>query len=162
MLRMVWASGPPVVAASLLFRVIASLIPIAMLSVSRLIIDDVVASTAGRQTLPHTFWWLVTLEFALAALGSILGRTVGFFDGLFADRFTRYVSVRVMDHASGLDLAAYEEPAFYDKLERARVQATDRVAMIREAGSMLQQAITAVTMAASIRVGAGVAYRNSI
>lgn len=58
-LRMVWASGPRVVAASLLFRVIASLIPIAMLSVSRLIIDDVVASTAGRQTLPHIFWWLV-------------------------------------------------------------------------------------------------------
>jgi ATP-binding cassette subfamily B protein len=149
-LRMVWASGPRVVAASLLFRVIASLIPIAMLSVSRLIIDDVVASTAGRHALPHIFWWLVALEFAFAALGSILGRIVGFFDGLFADRFTRYVSVRVMDHASGLDLAAFEEPAFYDKLERARVQATDRVAMIREAGSMLQQLITAVTLAASI------------
>ena len=149
-LRMVWASGPPVVAASLLFRLFASVIPIAMLSVSRLIIDDVVASTAGRQMLPRAFWWLVTLEFALAALGSILGRTVGFFDSLFADRFTRYVSVRVIDHASGLDLAAYEEPAFYDKLERARVQATDRVAMIREAGSLVQQAITAVTLAASI------------
>jgi ATP-binding cassette subfamily B protein len=152
LLRMVWASGPPVVTASLLFRVFASVIPIAMLSISRLIIDDVAASTAGRQTLPHTFWWLVALECALAALGSILGRTVGFFDSLFADRFTRYVSVRVMDHASGLDLAAYEEPAFYDKLERARVQATDRVAMIREAGSMLQQAITAVTLAVSILV----------
>jgi ATP-binding cassette subfamily B protein len=148
-LRMVWASGPRVVAASLLFRVIAALIPITMLSVSRLIMNDVVASTAGQQ-LPRTFWWLVTLEFVLAALGSILGRTVGFFDGLFADRFTRYVSVRVMDHASGLDLAAFEEPAFYDKLERARVQATDRVAMIREAGSMLQQMITAITLAASI------------
>ena len=100
-LRMVWASGPPVVAASLLFRLIASVIPITMLSISRLIIDAVVASNAGRQTLTHTFWWLVTLEFALAAFGSILGRTVGFFDSLFADRFTRYVSVRVMDHASG-------------------------------------------------------------
>jgi ATP-binding cassette subfamily B protein len=150
LLRMVWASGPSVVAASLLFRLIAAVIPIAMLSVSRLIIDDVVALNAGRQLLPHVFWWLVTLEFALAGLGSILGRTVGFFDSLFADRFTRYVSVRVMDHASGLDLAAYEEPAFYDKLERARVQATDRVAMIREAGSLLQQAITALTLAASI------------
>jgi ATP-binding cassette, subfamily B, bacterial len=150
LLRMVWASGPSVVAASLLFRLVAAVIPIAMLSVSRLIIDDVVALNAGRQLLPHVFWWLVTLEFALAGLGSILGRTVGFFDSLFADRFTRYVSVRVMDHASGLDLAAYEEPAFYDKLERARVQATDRVAMIREAGSLLQQAITALTLAASI------------
>jgi ATP-binding cassette subfamily B protein len=149
-LRMVWASGRPVVAATILFRVLASLIPIAMLSVSRLIIDSVVASNAGRQALPHIFWWLVTLEFALAAFGSILGRTVGFFDGLFADRFTRYVSVRVMDHASGLDLAAYEDPTFYDKLERARVQGADRVAMIREAGSMLQQTLTAVTLAASI------------
>jgi ATP-binding cassette subfamily B protein len=148
-LKMVWASGPRVVAASLLFRVIAALIPLAMLSVSRLIMNGVVASTAG-QPLPRTFWWLVTMEFVLAALGSILGRTVGFFDGLFADRFTRYVSVRVMDHASGLDLAAFEEPAFYDKLERARVQATDRVAMIREAGSMVQQVITAITLAASI------------
>jgi len=112
-LRMVWASGPRVVAASLLFRVIAALIPSRCFPFSRQIMNDVVASTAGRQ-LPRTFWWLVTLEFVLAALGSILGRTVGFFDGLFADRFTGYVSVRVMDHASGLDLAAFEEPAFYD------------------------------------------------
>ena len=129
-LRIVWASGPPVIAAGLLFRVVSALIPVAMLSVSRLIIDAIVSSKAGKHALPQMFWWLVASEFALAALGSLLGRAIGFFDSLFADRFTRHVSIRVMEHASRLDLASYEDPVFYDKLERARVQATDRIAMI--------------------------------
>jgi ATP-binding cassette subfamily B protein len=57
-----------------------------------------------------------------------------------------------MEHASTLDLASYENPEFYDKLERARRQATDRVAMIREAGTVLQQAITVVSLSAAIFV----------
>src|ERR1700681_4068443 len=82
-LRIVWASGPPVIAAGLLFRVVSALIPVAMLSVSRLIIDAIVSSKAGKHALPQMFWWLVASEFALAALGSLLGRAIGFFDSLF-------------------------------------------------------------------------------
>ena len=151
-LRIVWASGPPVIAAGLLFRVVSALIPVAMLSVSRLIIDAIVSSKAGKHALPQMFWWLVASEFALAALGSLLGRAIGFFDSLFADRFTRHVSIRVMEHASRLDLASYEDPVFYDKLERARVQATDRIAMIQATGTVIQQAIIAGTLSASILV----------
>jgi ATP-binding cassette subfamily B protein len=151
-LRIVWASGPPVIAAGLFFRVVSALIPVAMLSVSRLIIDAIVSSTRDSRPLPHMFWWLVFLEFALAALGTLLGRAIGFFDSLFADRFTRHVSIRVMEHASRLDLASYEDPVFYDKLERARVQATDRIAMIQATGTVIQQAIIAGTLSASILV----------
>ena len=55
-----------------------------------------------------------------------------------------------MEHASRLDLASYEDPVFYDKLERARVQATDRIAMIQAIGALLQQAITAASSPSSI------------
>ncbi|HEU0141819.1 MAG TPA: ABC transporter ATP-binding protein [Bryobacteraceae bacterium] len=148
-LRIVWESGPAVVSAGLTARLIAALIPITMLSISRLIIDSVVASTRGEPLIP-LFWWLVAAEFGLAALGGILGRSIGYFDSLLADQFTRHVSVRVMEHASQLDLASYEDPVFYDKLERARVQATDRIAMIQAFGVMLQQAIVVITLAGSI------------
>lgn len=148
-LRIVWESGPAVVSAGLAARLIAALIPITMLSISRLIIDSVVASTRGEPLIP-LFWWLVAAEFGLAALGGILGRSIGYFDSLLADQFTRHVSVRVMEHASQLDLASYEDPVFYDKLERARVQATDRIAMIQAFGVMLQQAIVVITLAGSI------------
>jgi ATP-binding cassette subfamily B protein len=55
-----------------------------------------------------------------------------------------------MDHAAGLDLIAYEDPVFYDRLERARVQATDRLVMIQEIGRLVQQAITTITLSVSI------------
>jgi ATP-binding cassette subfamily B protein len=150
-LRIVWESGPGVVGGGLAFRLIGALIPIAMLAVSRWIIDFIVAASRG-QPLPLFFWWLVALEFALAALAAVLGRAVGFFDSLLADRFTRHVSVRVMEHASRLDLASYEDPVFYDKLERARVQATDRIAMIQAMGAMLQQFVLALTFSVTIFV----------
>ena len=54
----------------------------------------------------------------------------------------RYVSVRVMKHAAELDLVAYENPEFYDRMERARVQATDRLGMIQSIGRLVQQVIT--------------------
>ena len=42
-----------------------------------------------------------------------------------------------MEQASRLDLATYENPVFYDRLERARVQATDRLAMIQQMGRLI-------------------------
>src|SRR5580704_3001524 len=149
-LRIVWDSGPGVVASGLVFRAVAALLPLAMLAVSRLIIDSIVAVVSGKWALQSDFWWLVGIEFALAILAGALGRVVDYCDALLADRYTRYVSVRVMEHASQLDLAAYEDPVFYDKLERARVQATDRLGMIQSTGRLLQLAITTISLSASI------------
>ena len=66
-------------------------------------------------------------------------------DSLLADKYTRHVSIEVMRHAAELDLTAYEDPVFYDRLERARVQATDRLAMIQCIGRLVQQVITTIT-----------------
>ena len=149
LLAIVWRSGPRVVAGGLLCRLIGALVPIAMLWVAKQILDGVQARSNG-QPLPEYFWWLVGAEAGLAAFAAILGRTGGYFDALLADRFTRHVSIRVMEHASRLDLSSYEDPVFYDKLERARVQATDRIAMIHAMGALLQQTITAVTLSMTI------------
>lgn len=148
-MRIVWESGPAVVAAGWAFRILGALVPIAMLSVAKLIFDAIQVRSGGGP-LPERFWWLVALEGLLAVSGSVLGRVIWFFDALLADRFTRHVSVRVMEHSSRLDLMSYENPAFQDKLERARVQATDRIAMIQAISAVAQQLIVAVTLSLSI------------
>src|SRR6185436_21118970 len=104
----------------------------------------------GGGSLPPEFWWLVALEGGLAILGGVLGRAAGFFDALLADRFARHVSVRVMEHAAQLDLATHESPAFHDMLDRARAQATDRIAMVHALGSIVQQLVAVSSMGISI------------
>jgi ATP-binding cassette subfamily B protein len=148
--RMVWESAPGVVVGSLSARVIASLIPLAMLAVTGKIIEGIHAYTSHQKGLPHYFWWLVAAEFVLAALSTVLVRVLDFFDAVLADKFTRHISTRIVEHASKLDLTSYEDPVFHDKMERARVQGTDRLIMIQTAGRFFQQGITAASLAASI------------
>lgn len=145
-----WQAGPRVVLLGLFSRIAVGLVPIATLDIGRLIIDHLVALVAKHQALPHSFWWLVVLEFGCASVGTIFGRITDYADTVLADRYTQYISVRVMEHASNLDLVRYEDPEFYDKLERARVQATDRLATIRMLGQLLQQVITAATLIAGV------------
>ena len=149
-LKIVWESGPPVVIFGLVSRVFSSLLPVLLLWITKLIIDGIVHAVSNHQAVGPRFWWLVAAEFTLAVLNSFLVRTIDYSDSLLADKYTRHVSIRVLEHASSLDLLAYEDPIFYDRLERARVQATDRLVMIQAVGRLVQQAITTITLSVSI------------
>jgi ATP-binding cassette, subfamily B, bacterial len=148
--RMVWESAAKVVVASLSARFLAALIPLAILAVTKLIIDAIYRLLSHHTALPADFWWLVALEFALASLATILVRILDFCDSVLADQFTRHISTRIVKHAARLDLTSYEDPLFYDMMERARAQGTDRLIMIQSAGRLFQEGITAASLSASI------------
>jgi ATP-binding cassette subfamily B protein len=150
-LKIVWDASPVVVTWGLVLRLATALMPVGLLAIAKVIIDGVV-NYISHGILRPNFWWWVAGEFALASFSTFLNRTVDFTDVLFADKYVKYISVRIMRHASSLDLSTYEEPSFQDKLERARVQATDRLGMVQQMGRLIQQAITTVALASSIAV----------
>jgi ATP-binding cassette, subfamily B, bacterial len=149
-LGIVWAAAPVVVAWSVVLRVAIALLPLALLFVSRLIINGVVAVVERHEPLGLRFWWLVGAEFGLAILIAVLARVLSYLDAVLADRYTHHISVRVIEHASQLDLTLYEDPVFYDRLERARVQATDRLVMIQAIGNLIQQMVTTIALSLAI------------
>jgi ATP-binding cassette subfamily B protein len=149
-LGIVWEAGRVVVVLGVVFRVIAAVLPLGLLWITKLIIDGIVHAITTHQAVAARLWWLVAAEFSLAVFGSVLSRGIDFLDALLADKYTRHVSVLVMKHAAQLDLAAYEDPVFYDRLERARVQATDRLGMIQSIGRLVQQAITTASLSIAI------------
>ena len=149
-LKIVWDSGHSVVIFGLVARLFSSLLPVVLLWITKLIIDNIVHAISTHQAVTSRLWWLVAAEFSVAVFNSILVRAIDYSDSLLADKYTRYVSIRVMNHAASLDLLAYEDPVFYDRLERARVQATDRLVMIQAVGRLVQQAITTITLSVSI------------
>jgi ATP-binding cassette subfamily B protein len=146
-LRFVWESGPAVVFWNIAIRILVAFLPVGIGIIGRFIIDGV-NRIRMHQPLPQHFWWLVAAEMALAVITGILSRSVDYFDNLLADRYTHHVSVEVMRKAAALDVTVYEDPVFYDRLERARVQATDRLAMIQQMGRLIQQTVAALAFSA--------------
>jgi ATP-binding cassette subfamily B protein len=149
-LKIVWDSGRYVVTLGLLFRIFVSLVPVSTAWVTGLIINNVKAIVDHKEALSPHLWWLTALEFGLAIAGSVLGRLIDYYDAVLADRYTRYISIKTMDHASQLDLQSYEDPVYYDRLERARVQATDRLGMIQSIGRLFQQTITVISLSVAL------------
>jgi ATP-binding cassette subfamily B protein len=140
-LGILWQSGPAVVVWGLTLRVLVAALPAAIAGVAALIINGVQHYFSHQGLIPH-FWWLVILEAGLNVMNGLLVRGIDYSDSLLADRYTHFVSIRVMKQAAALDLTTYEDPVFYDRLERARVQATDRLAMIQQMGRLFQQTLT--------------------
>ena len=160
-LRILWESGRTAVTWGLILRVIAATMPFAIAKVAQYIINGLADVLRGHplaaqrvnilgQHFEVDFWHLVAAEVVLNVLLGLITRGIDYTDSLLANSYTQYVSVRVMDQAAKLDLTTYENPIFYDRLERARVQATDRLAMIQQMGRLILQVITTLTFSLAL------------
>jgi ATP-binding cassette subfamily B protein len=110
-------------------RLARAALPVILLWIPKQILDGIVASYRhGGDT--HRVWHLLLLEFALGLVGELLSHANNLFDSLLGEHFTCYVATRLMEHAASLDLASFEDPVFYDKLERVRSQATGRMFLL--------------------------------
>jgi ATP-binding cassette subfamily B protein len=141
--KLVWRSSPSKTLISFSLRILRSAMPVALLYVGKLIIDQVVAlntnSPAGNL---QELWQLVALEFALALLTDGLNRMINLIDSLLGDLFSNYTSIRIMKHAATLDLDQFEDSVFYDKLERARQQTVGRTILLSQVMSQVQDFIS--------------------
>lgn len=145
LLREVWQTHPLYAAASLACRVVLAILPVAILYISKLLVDEVVA---GRDS--AAVWRLLAWEVALVVATDLLSRVMGLCDSLLADLFTNRMTLKLMRHAATLDLVTFEDPKFQDRLERARRQTTDRLSMLFLLAGLLQQLLSLIAMSASV------------
>ena len=147
--RLVWASSPSKTVLSFCLRIVRSAMPIALLYVGKLIIDEVVMlnSQGGSQ---EKLWELVILEFFLAVVTDGLNRAIILTDSLLGDLFSNHSSVRIMAHAAKLDLEQFEDSVFYDKLERARQQTIGRSALLTQVMTQIQDLVSMLFLLAGL------------
>lgn len=139
--RLVWQSSPGKTTLSFALRIARSAMPVMLLYVGKLIIDQVVELNrhGGSQ---YELWKLVIIEFGLAVLTDGLNRMINLADSLLGDLFSNYTSMRIMRHAATLDLDQFEDSVFYDKLERARQQTVGRSVLLSQVMSQVQDFIS--------------------
>ncbi|MET3875403.1 ABC transporter ATP-binding protein [Chitinophaga sp. OAE865] len=148
--RMVWQTSPGLAIANTVLRVAQATMPLSLLYVGKLIIDQVVHLTKDPGHSTTWLWQLVAMEFGLAIISDALSRAISLLDGLLGDLFANHTSVKIMEHAAKLDLDQFEDAEFYDKLERARQQTSGRTVLLAQVLSQVQDIITIVFLAAGL------------
>ena len=162
-LRQIWATSPGLTLTSLGLRLVRALMPVLMLYIGKLIIDEVVRlaglgvsfdalGDALRGGLLAPLLWLLGLELAVAVASDLTGRLVSYADGLLSELFTNASSVRLMEHAATLDLEDFEDPDLQDKLDRARRQTMSRMNLMSQLFGQVQDAVTVVSFGIGLLV----------
>ncbi len=150
-LRLIWATNRGMTLANVLLRLVQAVVPVTSLYIGKLILDEVVALTQGQGD--QTFlWWMVGAELAIGLLSAGLSRAISLVDALLGDLLSNATSEQLIEHAANLDLAQFEDPKFYDKLERARQQTTARTYLMSQILSEVQDAITVLFFGAGLVV----------
>ncbi|MDM7457939.1 MAG: ABC transporter ATP-binding protein, partial [Paracoccus sp. (in: a-proteobacteria)] len=103
--------------------------------------------TAG---LADTLLMLVVLELLLAVAQDLLGRGVTYADSLLQEKLVIDISIRLMDHAAGLDLASFEDASFQDRLDRARRQTMGGVPLVGQVMQQMQDLLTVGSFALGV------------
>ena len=150
--KLVWQTSKPLAFLDGFLRLLQSVLPLAVLYIGKLIIDQVVLLTrAGNQHLPHTYLWqLIVMEFGVIILMTALGKTINLVDALLGELLTYRTSIKIMTHAATLDLDQFEDAGFYDKLERARQQTNGRALLLSQVFGQFQDFITIGFLAAGL------------
>ena len=153
---LIWSCDCWLAVLNILLRVIRASLPLMMLYVGKLIIDEIVrisVSASSPAVENHEMSILLTLilvELGLAVLSDLLVRGIALVDSLLGDLVSHEISLRLMKQSARLDLECFEDAEFYDKLERARRQASSRILLMSQALTQLQDAITVFFLAAAL------------
>ena len=162
-LAMIWRTSAGLTCASLGLRLIRALLPVSMLYVGKLIIDEAVRlaglpgdfpalEQALASGLLTPLLWLLAAEFGLAIAADLLGRLVSYADAMLGELFTNASSVALMEHAARLDLEDLEDPEQQDRLERARRQTLGRSSLMSQLFGQVQDVITVASLAVGLVV----------
>ncbi len=143
---LIWNTNKSMFLANLISRLAKSIIPVLMLWVGKMIIDEVILQVSLENPNLKEIWILLGIEFALAMSSNLLSRAISLTDALLGDLYANKSSVELIDKSAQMELSQLEDPEFYDKLERARRQTTNRVGLMSNVLSQLQDMITVASL----------------
>ncbi|HWG52375.1 MAG TPA: ABC transporter ATP-binding protein [Gemmatimonadaceae bacterium] len=151
LIRLVWGTHRGYSVLMLILRVARAFVPVATFWIGKLIIDAVIALRTDASHLTR-LWELVAVEILIVVVGEMLARASTLIESLLGDLFSNRTSVLLMEHAATLDLEQFEDPTFYDQLERARRQTTGRIGLLTQLLSMAQDSLTLASLGAALFV----------
>ncbi|TVZ47923.1 ABC transporter ATP-binding protein [Olleya sp. Hel_I_94] len=146
----IWNTNKTLFLSSAFCRLIGAVLPVIILWIGKIIIDEIILQTNLEITDLTQLWTYVGIEFGLIVLSDLVSRAIQLTDSLLGDAYSIDTSVRIIKKTNQIDISLLEDSEFYDKLERARTQTTSRVGLMSNALGEVQSLISIATLVAGL------------
>lgn len=146
----IWKTNKKLFLVSAFCRFIAALLPVVILWVGKMIIDEIISITTTSTTDYSQLWEYVAIEFVLVIASDLVSRSISLTDGILGDQYNIQTSVQIIQKTNEIDISLLENSEFYDKLERARTQTMGRVDLMSNVLGQAQTTISIITLIAGL------------
>jgi len=147
-LELVWTTSRRLTVALGVLTALAGVIPALAAYVGRWIVDAVVEAAAHQGDPGPALRW-VAIEAGLVVVLVGVQRGIAVAHSLLRALLGQRVNVMILEKALTLDLIHFEDSEFYDKLTRARREASSRpLSLVNRTFGLVQNGISLVTFAA--------------
>jgi len=136
-LGLVWRSSRGLTVALAALTVLAAAVPPLVALAGKKIVDAVLAGSRDE-----TIRW-VAVELGLVVLQATFTRSLGLVRSILGSRLGTDINVAILERATALELRHFEDAEFYDRLSRARREASSRpMSLVTESFSLVQSVLT--------------------
>ncbi|HEV7716028.1 MAG TPA: hypothetical protein VGO53_10550, partial [Steroidobacteraceae bacterium] len=145
-IELVWSTSRPLTLAIAALTVVAGALPAAVAYIGSLIVDAVVAAMGAKGGDAAHVIELVILEGLLVAAIAAAQRGLSLCTSLLRAQLGQRVNVMILEKALTLDLQHFEDSEFYDKLTRARREASSRpLSLVVRTFGLVQNGISLIS-----------------
>ncbi len=147
---LVWQTSRALTVGLAIATLVAGVLPAVAAWLGQLIVDAVVAAMEHHEATGEADWWPV-LRYVLAEAGVIAAialaqRALSAQQSLLRALLGQKVNVMILEKAGTLSLAQFEDSEFYDKLTRARREASVRpLGLVNKTFSLAQNGISLIS-----------------
>ena len=151
-IALVWHTHRGLTLALAIGSLLAGLLPTGVAYVGRGLVNAVLDARAHHGAGRDTALMWVAAELGLVASLMLVNRTLGIFRSLLRQQLGQKINVEILDKALTLELTQFEDPELYDKLTRARREASSRpLSLVSQAFELGQSGVTLSASAACSR-----------
>jgi len=144
-LSLVWATSPWLTIALAFLTLAAGLLPASIAYVGKFLVDSVVAAIDDN-ALADAVWFWLSLEAVLVAAMAAAQTALNICNNLLRARLGHRVNVMILEKTQELELAQLEDAEFYDRLTRARREASTRpLSLVQKTFGVIQNGIAIVS-----------------
>lgn len=133
----VWETNPFILFAMVFMAIFNGVMPVINAYISSRLVNSLVsafnAASVGAPSMFNTVLTLLVTLFGLMFFSGLISSVYNIFINISRELVTNHVNVKIMHKAKEIDLASYDSPEFYEKLENASREAGHRPIQIMDA-----------------------------